>query len=650
MKRWGCFLLLFWLVACARPPAATPAPSNTPQPTNTAPAATATLPPVATTAPTSVPTATSEPTVAPPTATATEVPAFVFSSFYGGGPAGQWDRANFDQFLSQHPELHGELRPSDYYNAFVNRTIHRQLTSDDPPDVVSAALGGVLYEYASQGVIADISDLWAEQGWAEQFPASVMAMATVNGRQYFVPQAIQWNGIFYRTDVMAAAGVAPPTTWAELLAACDALNAAGYIPFAMTATGNWPPPMGFWFTHINQRLNGPAFHEQLMRGEISYSDPRVLAVFDYYGQLIERGCFDDAARRQTYGGAVSTFESGWAAMYAHGEWLYEFIDDETKAVTDLIRFPIIDESVPVGELVPMYGAFMLADTPYPEAARDFLAFVGGVASQQSNMEQLRRLPSNLLVDRSGLLPVYEKGLTLVSEAETLTQLLGANTNPDVATAFLAAITQFWREPENIGELLADVEAERLAAYGPIEPAGSTQSPPTFVVAQEEPVVAAIDTLGQRVAPGAALYHEGKFHLFLNRFDSFPGEVTVHYATSTDGHNWVEAAGEPILTTAAVPFAEVAAVAADVLVEPDGTWVLFFHTWQTYSLVNGAGVIGRATAPGPQGPWTVDPEPLLTMAADPAAWDGGQVSIADVVRTADGYLLYYTGASPAGLMQ
>ncbi|MCB0028872.1 MAG: hypothetical protein KDE28_13245, partial [Anaerolineales bacterium] len=127
MKRWACFLLLLWLVACARPPAATPAPSNTPQPTNTVPAATATLPPPATNAPTSVPTATSEPTVAPPTATATEAPSFVFSSFYGGGPAGQWDRANFDQFLSQHPELHGELRPSDYYNAFVNRTIHRQL-------------------------------------------------------------------------------------------------------------------------------------------------------------------------------------------------------------------------------------------------------------------------------------------------------------------------------------------------------------------------------------------------------------------------------------------------------------------------------------------------------------------------------------------
>ena len=49
--------------------------------------------------------------------------------------------------------------------------------------------------------------------------------------------------------------------------------------------------MGFWFTHINQRLNGPDFHEQLMRGEVSYTDPRVRSVFDHYAQLFEAQLF-----------------------------------------------------------------------------------------------------------------------------------------------------------------------------------------------------------------------------------------------------------------------------------------------------------------------------------------------------------------------
>lgn len=396
---------------------------------------------------------------------AAPVSKFVLGSHYGGQPAGRWDKAQWDTFLIDYPQLETAVNTTDYYQSFINRQIHTQLRASGHPDVYHAALGGSLRVYAEQGIIADITDLWEEQGWDEVFPASVKEMASVNGRQYFVPQAIQWNGIFYRTDVMAAAGVEPPETWEGLLTACDTLRREGYIPLAITATSTWPPPMGFWFTHINQRLNGPEFHEQLMRGEVSYTDPRVRVVFDYYGQLFEHNCFDEAGQRLQYGQAIDVFESGEAAMYAHGEWLYEFIDDETKAVTDFIRFPIIDESVPLGELVPMYGAFMVADTEYPEEAREYLIFAAGESSQASLISDIKRLPSNLNVDRSDLLPVYEKGLQMVEEAEVLTQLIGANTEPAVASLLLEAIGRFWQNPESIDEWLANVEAVRQKTYG-----------------------------------------------------------------------------------------------------------------------------------------------------------------------------------------
>ncbi|WP_420642498.1 ABC transporter substrate-binding protein [Candidatus Leptofilum sp.] len=456
MKRIGLILLLL-LAACTQqtiPEQATAVATPTIEPATQTP----------------VPTNTAEPTptdTAVPSPTATlPLTTLVLGAHYGGVPAGIWEKTNWEAFLAEHPEVEGQLRQADYYSAYVNRTIHIQLSdSNNPPDVFTAALGGVLYDFVEQGIIADITDLWEEQGWDELFPASVKEMASVNGRQYFVPTAIQWNGIFYRADVMAEAGVAPPATWEELLAACDALRAADITPFVITETASWPPPLGFWFTHINQRLNGPDFHEQLMRGDVSYTDPRVREVFDYYAQLFEHRCFSVQSSTVNYGRAITQFESGDFAMYVHGEWLYEFIDEETKQVTEFIRFPIIDESVPIGELVPMYGAFMLAETAQPELAREFLIFAAGEASQQSNVNTLKRLPSNLNVDRSDLLPVYETGLQTVEEATTLTQLIGANTHPDVAFALLQAIVEFWRNPEEIDALLAEVEAVRLEAYG-----------------------------------------------------------------------------------------------------------------------------------------------------------------------------------------
>ena len=86
---------------------------------------------------------------------------------------------------------------------------------------------------------------------------------------------------------------------------------------------------------------------------------------------------------------------------------------------------------------------------FPAEAREYLKFVAGVASQQSNVDAIKRLPSNLNVDRSSLLPVYEKGLQMVEEAEVLTQLIGANTDPAVASRLLGTISRFWLDQSTL---------------------------------------------------------------------------------------------------------------------------------------------------------------------------------------------------------
>lgn len=571
---------------------------------------------------------------------------FIYSSHYGGISAGEWDVANAELFFEQYPDLETQILRTDYYRSPVNRIIHQQVTADNPPDVFSASLNGNLRDYARQGLIADISDLWEEQNWDEVFPASIKAMSSVDGRQYFVPQAIQWNGIFYHIDVMESAGVTPPTTWDELLAVCETLHDAGITPFVVPANPTWTPPMGFWFTHINLRLNGADFHEQLMNGDVAYTDERVENVFTHWSQLFEHNCFAENATRVTYNQMVGTWDAGEAAMTAHGEWLYEFISEDAKDNTGFIRFPIIDEAIPLGELVPMYGSFMMADTAYPDVARDFLIQMAGIDSQTSNMLDISRLPSNLDVNIEGMRPIYADGLQLILDAESLTPLIGSNTHPNIATALYDGIVNFWRNPADIDRILASVEASRQAVYGEVTLDVSLD----FQQATTDPIIARDSQLSNRLEAGAIIFHDEQYHMFINRFDRFPDGVNITYASSPDGITWSEDTENILLTTDSVPFADVAVTATSVLVEDDGTWVLYFHTWQTRSLINGAGVIGRATASSPTGVWIVDPEPVLVMSDDADAWDGGQVSIADVIRTEDGYRMYYTGASEAGLMQ
>ncbi len=57
---------------------------------------------------------------------------------------------------------------------------------------------------------------------------------SVGGRQYGVPYTFYQVGLYYRRDMLAAAGIAePPRRWRDLLPACDKLRPAGIEPFAI---------------------------------------------------------------------------------------------------------------------------------------------------------------------------------------------------------------------------------------------------------------------------------------------------------------------------------------------------------------------------------------------------------------------------------
>jgi predicted GH43/DUF377 family glycosyl hydrolase len=177
-------------------------------------------------------------------------------------------------------------------------------------------------------------------------------------------------------------------------------------------------------------------------------------------------------------------------------------------------------------------------------------------------------------------------------------------------------------------------------------AAAAQESPLFEVAGDEPAVPRgerpIDWDSPYTDPGAVLYHEGQFHMLRNGFKGWPASVQVGYLTSEDGMTWTEVTPDPVLHTDDVPFAEIAALASSALVEDDGMWVLYFYTWNTRSGGGGGSEIGRATAADPLGPWTVDPEPILTR-GEAGAWDSATVNAPSVVKTEDGaYFMYYAG--------
>ncbi len=174
----------------------------------------------------------------------------------------------------------------------------------------------------------------------------------------------------------------------------------------------------------------------------------------------------------------------------------------------------------------------------------------------------------------------------------------------------------------------------------------------FTLVSDDPVVENGATLQDwdtpYTDPGAVFYYDGKFRMFRNGFRGWPAPVQIGYLTSDDGIHWTEATEDPVMVTSDVPYAKVAALASDALVLDDGTWVLYFYTWNSFSTRNSPGAIGRATATDPLGPWTADPEPVLNPGGE-GSWDELHVDAPRLVVTEDGYRMYYTGYDSQGLM-
>ena len=471
MKKHALFILVLFLLlaACQSPPTvedepvvqATEVPPTEVPPTETAVPSTDTpVPPTNTPIPA---TNTPEPTPTAELEAASESQSLNYLTFHGNPASGTWDQANLDQYLEMNPEITAVFNKNTLYSSPVPRAIHNFAELDEPADVIASYVVGNLRPYVEQGLITDISDLWAAQGWDDLFPASLKEFATIDGKQYFVPLAAQWNPIWYRTDLFADVGLAPPQTWDEFLTACDTLHEAGYIPVTAALT-NWNPPIARWFTILNLRLNGAEFHESLMRGQESYEDPRVRAVFEHWAEMFDHNCFPENPTI-SYSTAANQIYNGEAAMYNLGEWLSEAYSTGLPDTFDFFNFPLLDADVTPGEIALVYGAFIPAKAQNPQAARDFLAFLGSADSLTTRKDTLNQLVLNLDVDHSTYSPVYQKGLTFMSEATHITQLFEMNAHPDMAQQGLTEFARFYTNPASIDLVLANLEAARLDVHG-----------------------------------------------------------------------------------------------------------------------------------------------------------------------------------------
>ncbi len=280
------------------------------------------------------------------------------------------------------------------------------------------------------GLLMDLTG----QPFVDNYDAATIADAgSFNGKVYAVNLGrVSYSGMFVNLDLFEENGVKVPTTWSELVAACDAFNASGNSCMTAGGADGWPIFVGSYGLLGSMYPDQAALVEGLWTGDITWTDEHSVEMFrrmQYYAsEMLENG-----VTGLSHDAAPARFAAGDVAMMPTGVWQAPALEDAgVDFAWSYIPFPGSDNMEDNQYLFGKYdqGWAIAADTPHPEAALTYLeAF-----SEPGNYEAF--------ANAVGFIPTQPTA--------TLGTQLGAEVAPYLAE-FRVGFEQFWVPPTGSGQ-------------------------------------------------------------------------------------------------------------------------------------------------------------------------------------------------------
>jgi len=314
------------------------------------------------------------------------------------------------------------------------------------------------------GLLMDISDQPFVKNYDEP---TIQDAGTYNGKVYEINLGrVSYSGIYYNKDLFAANNVQVPTTWSELVAACETFNAAD-IP-CMTAGGKdgWPIFVGAYGLIGSIYPDQAGLVEGLWSGSITWNDATSLEMWEnmkvYAQEMMESGASGIAGDA-----APGRFASGAVAMFPGGTWYGSAIDAAEPAFEwGYIPFPGSDNPEDNKYLFGKYdqGWVIAANTPNKDAALKYLAAFSDPANYQA------------FANAVGFIPT-QPGATLDTQ-------IGQEVAPYLEN-FRVGYEQYWVAPKGAGQY-----ANPYASY--FKPFGTYDDPQELADKVQEDLQSGLD--------------------------------------------------------------------------------------------------------------------------------------------------------------
>jgi N,N'-diacetylchitobiose transport system substrate-binding protein len=172
-------------------------------------------------------------------------------------------------------------------------------------------------EFADAGALVDLTDAVNEAGLDSDLVSGLVEAGTVDDALYGMPWYSGVRSVVYRTDVFEKAGIEPPTTWDELVAAGEELKKAepDMIPFPIAGDSEYGVYPFIWGNGGDVAVHdGDAWTSTIDSAEAQEG------IEFYTGLATEHGLSSPAATTWDETDLSDAFTRGDVAMMIAGSW------------------------------------------------------------------------------------------------------------------------------------------------------------------------------------------------------------------------------------------------------------------------------------------------------------------------------------------
>ena len=254
--------------------------------------------------------------------------------------------------------------------------LQTRATQNDLPDMFGVTTSTTYELMFENGLIMDLTG----QEFLNNIAPSTLELSGYQGKIYRMPYSLSCYGLYVRTDIFEEQGIALPETWAELMDACEKLQAAGIYGFAL-------PDKDMVYQRMERMMSMLSDNDDefkaIAAGELDPHDSTVLKGYGEASLDIAKYTNPDS-KGAGYDESYQMFLNGGAAMTINGQWslgtLLGFNPDLPVAMIPLPN-PVDNDKSNV--IVSIDTSFCIsANTKHPEECLKFLEFLSKTETAQ----------------------------------------------------------------------------------------------------------------------------------------------------------------------------------------------------------------------------------------------------------------------------